>query len=235
MFGLLAPDYNKSVGKVFRDATTFAMLATRSLQMFRNLYHRGDDVLELEGYASWVPQWQRTFDFRKDAYRLPDVFDAALGTEVSSPVMSGVTDSGPEVLPLRGFVVARVDRTTEVMGNTTPWGDLHQTIEDIVANQQKAERRFSDNSLAELLADSPLCQNRRFFGATGGYVGVGPRPLRTGDLVTILYGAQWPIILRPLRNGYHFLGQCAVPGIMQGEAVHEHRAEESADELFMLH
>jgi hypothetical protein len=236
LFGLLRPDYGKAVEKVFRDATTFAVLALNSLHIFRNIYHRGNDVLELEGYASWVPQWQRTFDFRKDAYRLPEVFDTALGTEVSSPVMSGdIQDSGPEVLPVRGFVVTRVDQTTEVIVEKTPRDELYRSVEDIVGNQQKAERRFSGDSLVELLANDDLCQNRRFFGATCGFIGVGPSVLRKGDFVTIVYGAPWPIILRRVGNGYQFLGQCAVPGIMQGEAVREHKAKNLPDEMFMLH
>ncbi|KAH8719319.1 hypothetical protein GQ44DRAFT_762175 [Phaeosphaeriaceae sp. PMI808] len=56
LLGLLAPDYEKSSEKVFRDATTFSIIANRLLQIFRNIYHRGDEALDLEGHASWVPQ-----------------------------------------------------------------------------------------------------------------------------------------------------------------------------------
>lgn len=249
LFGLLAPDYTKSVKRVFRDAATFEMLTTRSLQTVRNIYHRGDDVLELDGNVSWAPQWQRTFDFHVDAYRLPDsLYDAACGIELFSPLMSsGILESGPEILLLRGFVVAVVDQTSEIMGEKTPRDVVRQGFMDIVTSHQSAEWRSSVEASngwksklvrrvsGELLAADSFWLNRRFFGATGGYVGVGPRPLQTGDLVTILYGSPWPIILRPLRNGYYLLGQCAVPGIMQGEAVHEHRAENRPDKLFMLH
>jgi hypothetical protein len=112
LLGLLTPDDNKSAARVFRDAATFSITANRSLQISRNIYHRGDNALSLEGYASWVSQWQRVFDFHTDAYRLRDGdhSDAALGTEVSNPITSNdnVNDS-PEVLLLRGLVVAMVD------------------------------------------------------------------------------------------------------------------------------
>jgi hypothetical protein len=85
---------------------------------------------------------------------------------------------------------------------------IHQVIREIVSRQQKTERRLSDQSSVEPLAQKDLCHNRRFCTAAGGFVGVGPRPLQTGDLITILYGAQWPIILRRFETGYHLLGRC---------------------------
>ena len=90
---LLTPDHDKSAERVFRDAATFSIIANRSLQIIRNIYHRGKSALGLEGYASWVPQRQRAFDFDTDAYRLRDGdhSDAALGTEVSSPITSNDT------------------------------------------------------------------------------------------------------------------------------------------------
>jgi hypothetical protein len=233
LLGLLTPDYNKSAARVFRDAATFSIIANRSLQIIRNIYHRGDNALSLEGYASWVPQWQRVFDFHTDAYRLRDGDepDAALGTEVSSPITSNDTvKESPEVLPLRGLVVAMVDWTSEVMSEQTPMDTIHQVVTEIVSRQQRTEWRLSDRSPVEPLAQKNLYHNRRFFTAASGYVGVGPRPLQTGDLITILYGAQWPIILRRFRTGYHLLGQCFVSGIMHGEAVHEHRGKSLPDE-----
>jgi hypothetical protein len=128
-----------------------------------------------------------------------------------------------------------VDWTTEVMSEQTPMDRIHQVVREIVSRQQKTELRLSGQSPVEPLAKKDLYHNRRFFTAAGGYVGVGPRPLQTGDLITILYGAQWPIILRRFKTGYHLLGQCFVSGIMHGEAVHEHRGKSLPDELFMLY
>lgn len=131
--------------------------------------------------------------------------------------------------------MAMVDWTTEVMSEQTPMDRIHQVVREIVSRQQKIERRLCDRSPVETLAQKNLYHNRRFFTAAGGYVGVGPRPLQTSDLLTIMYGAQWPIIIRRFKTGYHLLGQCFVSGIMHREAVREHRGKSLPDELFILY
>jgi hypothetical protein len=76
--------------------------------------------------------------------------------------------------------------------------------------------------------------NRRFFTTQGGHVGVGPKVGESGDVVVILYGSRAPCVLRRRGEHYKFLGTCYVDGIMDGEAVHQHRAEGRVDELFTL-
>ena len=54
-----------------------------------------------------------------------------------------------------------------------------------------------------------------------GYVVLGPRSMKAGDLVCILEGCSVPVILRPRNdsNGYTFVGECYVHGMMDGAAL----------------
>ena len=60
---------------------------------------------------------------------------------------------------------------------------------------------------------------RRVFGRTGnGYVGMFPRATRSGDEIYILYGGDFPFVLRKLEQpaSSQLVGQCYVHGIMEG-------------------
>jgi hypothetical protein len=282
---LIAPDYSKPPAQVFRDATVFSLLELRSLHILRNVYHRGGIALDVGGYSSWTPQWHRTFDFRQDAYRLPEIFDAALGTEVSSPSLMTTLPFITETLLLRGFRLARVNRTTEIMtsavlNNMELLNSIFHSIDEIISDQQTVAPRNTENAVAQTLVmghkpdgydqlrtllqqgnftpfvdpdtagENPqsttgccrryynsICywsSNRRFFGASKGFIGVAASPVLAGDLVAILYGAPWPVILRPLDDAFQFVSQCYVDGVMHGEAVQEHRNRRLADETFPL-
>jgi hypothetical protein len=155
-FDLIAPDYSKSTAQGFRDATIFSLLELRSLHILRNVYHRGDIALDVGAYSSWVPQWYRTFDFRQDAYRLPEIFDAALGTEVSSPSLTTALPFITETLPLRGLRLASVNRTTEsmttdVLNNMEFLSSIFQCIDEIVADQKTVAPQSTKNALARTL------------------------------------------------------------------------------------
>ncbi|KAK4100676.1 HET-domain-containing protein [Parathielavia hyrcaniae] len=61
-------------------------------------------------------------------------------------------------------------------------------------------------------------------GELDGLVGLGPAATREGDVVVVLFGGVVPFVLRPAeradgRRGWRLVGECFVPGLMQGEAV----------------
>ncbi|KAK5130956.1 hypothetical protein LTR08_001512 [Meristemomyces frigidus] len=60
--------------------------------------------------------------------------------------------------------------------------------------------------------------------------------MKPGDLVTILYGSMWPVILRPCpeNDEYEMIGVSHVYGIMDGEAVDKNKAEGVADVTFRI-
>lgn len=64
------------------------------------------------------------------------------------------------------------------------------------------------------------CHEREFFVTSHGRMGLCPRDTRAGDLIVVLYGGSVPYVLRKAgENGWRFVGECYVDGIMFGEAM----------------
>lgn len=79
------------------------------------------------------------------------------------------------------------------------------------------------------------CSGRRFFVTKTGYMGMGPQTLKEGDAVVVLFGGQVPYVLRRADNDlYRLVGDCFVPGLMQGEAVDEWRETGAKARMFEL-
>ncbi|SMY22211.1 unnamed protein product [Zymoseptoria tritici ST99CH_1A5] len=77
--------------------------------------------------------------------------------------------------------------------------------------------------------------SRSFFTTEAGRIGLGPMGLREEDVIAVLFGGQTPFVLRPLRDGrYKFIGECYVHGIMDGQAMQQHRAENRRDIAFEI-
>ncbi|KAK4499645.1 hypothetical protein PRZ48_010163 [Zasmidium cellare] len=78
------------------------------------------------------------------------------------------------------------------------------------------------------------CHRRRFFTTRGGRFGIGPQVMQTGDVVVVLYGGQWPFVLRPVdgSTAYELVGQCYVHDVMFGEAMERHKAKGGEDVVF---
>jgi hypothetical protein len=73
------------------------------------------------------------------------------------------------------------------------------------------------------------CQNRRIFRTSRGYLGLGPRSMREGDLVAVLHGGRVPFVLRVLGQPeaayFALVGDCFVHDIMNKQ-VYELLEEE---------
>ncbi|EAT90238.2 hypothetical protein SNOG_02026 [Parastagonospora nodorum SN15] len=78
------------------------------------------------------------------------------------------------------------------------------------------------------------CVDRRFFVTKNGLMGVGPDGMKEGDAIGILFGGRVPYVLRPVDNGFRFVGECYVSGLMNGEAVQTWKDEGSKKHVFEL-
>jgi hypothetical protein len=63
------------------------------------------------------------------------------------------------------------------------------------------------------------CSGRRFFRTAAGRMGIGPGPMKEGDLLCLLFGGGVPYILRAKDDRYLFIGDCYVDGLMEGQAM----------------
>lgn len=75
---------------------------------------------------------------------------------------------------------------------------------------------------------------RRFVRGQGGYYALCPPAARQGDELCLLFGGQTLFCLRPSGNGYLFVGECYVHGVMDGEALDMAERGELAEETFMI-
>jgi hypothetical protein len=57
------------------------------------------------------------------------------------------------------------------------------------------------------------------FETKDGYLGLGPKMMRKGDLICVLLGSKVPFIMRKVDNHFILLGECFVLGLMDGEAI----------------
>ncbi|KIW00685.1 uncharacterized protein PV09_07869 [Verruconis gallopava] len=63
--------------------------------------------------------------------------------------------------------------------------------------------------------------NYSFFDTENGFMGIGAYHLKPGDVVTILQGGAFCLVLRPKGEHYQLLGEAYVYGAMEGELVKE--------------
>lgn len=52
-----------------------------------------------------------------------------------------------------------------------------------------------------------------------GLLALVPEEAREGDRVAVLYGCNFPVLLRPAGDAFRYVGECYVDGLMDGEAI----------------
>lgn len=63
------------------------------------------------------------------------------------------------------------------------------------------------------------CNGRKMFRTKNGHLGVGPMAMRSGDILSILFAARTPFILRPVGDQYIFVGEAYLHGLMPSELM----------------
>ena len=102
---------------------------------------------------------------------------------------------------------------------------------ELVVSQTPEDREYAATRFQYYLVSA--CQSRSFFKMSKGW-GLGPRITQSGDIVAVIYGSEWPWVLRPHGEEYQLVGPCYVYGIMDGEAVIEHQKLGKADAMFRI-
>lgn len=295
---LLAPDYQKSLVHVFRDATRFVIDESGDLSVFNQL-HGGSLQTGSGSWPSWVPRWDA--NYARDSVKLSYTCQAG-GQTVMGPAYASADDHDPDALLLSGFSLDRIACMTSTFMDNNRTGDriasflsAVRSLQETTCNEGNIEDRAAtlgvvltgghDYELNPITADigqafylayvhyvedtgtlPPLvernqaagrcepvwmaadfvsqmrkhCHQRRAFVTNTGHFGTGPRTLREGDVLAILNGCHWPVVLRPIRRRRKSLhcrlsGVSYVYGIMDGEAVTKHKAEGGKDMVFRIH
>ncbi|KAH4056621.1 hypothetical protein HBH64_235610 [Parastagonospora nodorum] len=78
-------------------------------------------------------------------------------------------------------------------------------------------------------------EGRRVFITSQGRIGIGPDHMEPNDVIAVLFGGKFPLVLRPKENGrWRFIGLCYIHGYMKGEALQGDGAKEENHEWFEL-
>jgi len=77
-------------------------------------------------------------------------------------------------------------------------------------------------------------RHRRHFITANRLIGVGPEFLKAGDVICVLFGGSAPVVLRPACDSYKIVGECFIPGYMNGEAMELMKKGKLKEEWFTL-
>jgi hypothetical protein len=143
--------------------------------------------------------------------------------EIVTDLEGDLDDIGPILTTSKSYNRTPVPREQSIRGHRTLIRRL-ETGHNIthLAPLQQTDAGHSDAEVAEehYRAICQWCCNRKFFITKSGYMGLGPKIMQEGDLVTVFGGSALPIVLRR-RGGrgemYAMVGVAYVGGIMDGE------------------
>ncbi|KAE8443174.1 hypothetical protein EG329_002272 [Mollisiaceae sp. DMI_Dod_QoI] len=98
------------------------------------------------------------------------------------------------------------------------------TIGSSVGSLIEEEEPFNEEDgektkLSTMLNASLTMNRRRLFLSKEGLVGLAPWDAVEGDVVCVLLGCRFPVVLRPVDGHYVLVGETYVDGFMNGEAM----------------
>ncbi|OAG21808.1 hypothetical protein CC77DRAFT_933549 [Alternaria alternata] len=78
-------------------------------------------------------------------------------------------------------------------------------------------------------------EQRALITTETGYLGLAPTAVRQGDVVAILFGCRFPMVLRPyLDDMYQVIGECYIHELMDGEMLSQERDGHVSRREFVL-
>ncbi|KAE8442962.1 hypothetical protein EG329_002500 [Mollisiaceae sp. DMI_Dod_QoI] len=90
-------------------------------------------------------------------------------------------------------------------------------------------RSRPDGMIQDIELSEEVCNNmklsmltlfgRKLVTTAKGYLGLTPEEVREGDLIAIIYGCNFPVVLRQDHGFYCLIGECYIDGIMDGEII----------------
>jgi hypothetical protein len=229
---LLIVKYSESILKVYASLVRAIVVPTRRLEIFQEC-----NRIRTNNLPSWVPDWSMN-----DASNLGDVNYRCKASSETDAQFSFSDDLS--VLTVKGFVwdELRISRAKPLFR----WNELkyRHSMEavhvflDFTARAQYAVARLFD--LLRFRRKEPqivggietqalfpvkhvvMCVGFRedFIQTSRGYFGELQNPaFGDHDLICILLGCPFPMVLRKISDHYELRGQIYVDGIMQGEAM----------------
>jgi len=104
-----------------------------------------------------------------------------------------------------------------LMGNITKLGDKTILFRPVLAEALANDFQFRVRR---------SISHRRIMRTENGYLGLASALTQMGDRIALLKGSKTPVIIRPKGEGWGFVGDCYVHGIMNGEAFQPDQCRE---------
>lgn len=115
------------------------------------------------------------------------------------------------------------------------WSSFKKSLDTFWDTEVMWAKQDLSEDLRKLWLDITYhCRNRRCFLMNHNVFGLGPFRMEKGDIICILFGGPWPVVLRPHRGWFEFIQPCFISNIMNGEAVREWEAKGEDPEVFEL-
>jgi len=124
------------------------------------------------------------------------------------------------------------------------WESFRKYNKDFCIGGQKFRTFFAQNDEQSLdIASTLRCMHsalrsldhRALITTRTGYLGLAPVAAHPGDVLAILFGCGWPVVLRPCDDGlYQVIGECYIHGLMHGEILEQHRDGHVSERKFIL-
>ncbi|PVH91329.1 HET-domain-containing protein [Periconia macrospinosa] len=185
----------------------------------------------VESWPSWVPDWRLPFErnhvrylrSRRASGNEPAKFEIvekkkniSLLVEGSNSTNLGSSSTKPELSEPTYF--QKFQKFREYNEKFRIGG---QSLRDFFP--QSCEKSIGFGKITQCLRLAMLSLNQRALITTRtGYLGLAPNNVRSGDIVAILLGCNFPMILRPCtKDLYHVVGECYVHGLMDGEILRQ--------------
>ncbi|KAK3319593.1 heterokaryon incompatibility protein-domain-containing protein [Cercophora scortea] len=228
---ILSPSEELLPGKIHFSALSSPVHQTLMQHLFNHLnneenQYRASWSATLERFTLWgftSPQIQAE-RFAAEAYRHVAVYSqpGKYGMRMSWAALDGeraqVDHLGEFLLYWReraGWSAARLE---------------HESMEGFWRAMDVETREGGSLSYVKeraLCSFNTMVGRRVFTCADGKYYGLGPAAMREGDVVVVLFGGVVPFVLRRVggedgeeeEERWRLVGECFVPGLMQGEAV----------------
>jgi hypothetical protein len=146
--------------------------------------------------------------------------------KLSESAMSGIEPSGPLS---RSGTVDQLSRSSTMASSTS---SLMQDEDDELAGSDEEEKE----RLSAMIT-AGMTMNRRMFVTSTDIMGLGPWNAEEGDLVVVLFGCKFPVVLREIsgsdgRKRVILIGESYVEGFMEGEAIASLRENKFSAEEF---
>ncbi|KAI0007134.1 heterokaryon incompatibility protein-domain-containing protein [Xylariaceae sp. FL0662B] len=147
------------------------------------------------------------------------------------------------VMHVRGLVLSSVDRIGPAYGDDAPAdkiiedsipvvryaeplrdslfaGTLHMGVLKKVLRGRSWYDEYRDDEL-ELPIIENIMKWRRFFVSKIGHLCIGPAQTQSGDVIAVIAGCNFPMVLRPEGDSYAVVGEAYVHENMTGEVLKE--------------